>query len=1425
MRKLATLLCLTIFGNVLFAQDISVIAITQPVSGCALTTTENVTIRIFNYGPTLMAGSTFDVSYIINGGGPVVETVTLGANLNTNSTLNYTFTTQADLSVPGAYVFDASTALPGDVNPTNDAFTGYSVTNTAPSVGGTITGPSSVCVTSNSGNLTLSGHTGNVQQWEYSTDGGFTWITIGNTSTTQPYNNLTVPTRYRVAVQSGGCAVAYSSILVIAIDQPSVGGSITPANSTGCSGANSGTLTLGPHTGSVVRWEFSTDGGLTWTNIANTTSTQGYTNLTQTTIYRAFVMNGSCTGVYSANATVTIFPPTVGGTINPVLSTVCSGSNSGTLTLSGHTGNVTRWEFSLDGGMSWSVIANTTTTQAYTNLTASRLYRARIQSGPCAVVYSTTATINVVANSIGGSVTPASSSACSGSNSGTLTLSGHTGSVLMWQFSTDGGMSWTNVANTTTTQAYNNIVATTMYRAQVQSGGCAAAFSSAATVTVSPVSVGGTVSGGVSVCASGNSGTLTLAGQTGSVSYWQSSDDGGVTWTNIPNLTTSQGYTNLTDTTIYRVVVTSGVCPADTSVPDTVIVDPVTVGGAVLPAMDTVCSGSNTGTLTLSAQTGSVVRWEYSTDGGLTWINISNTSTSQGYTNINTATLYRALVQSGLCTAAYSATATVTVDQPSAGGTLYGSATVCSGSNSGTITLIGNNGAIQFWESSTDGGATWLNIANTTNNENYLGLTDTTMYRSIVINGVCPADTSTLVTILVDEVSLGGTVTVDDTVCSGSNSGALTLSGHRGTVDGWDYSTDGGLTWINISNYSTTQNYLNLTTTTMYRARVHNGVCSPVTSIEATITVDPPATGGTVLGSMSVCASGNSGSLTLGSYSGTIMTWESSTDGGMTWTTTGNTTATENYTNLVDTTWYRVIVSSGVCGNDTSNVGTITVDPPSVGGLLAPNDTVCSASNNGTIFLNGITGSIMGWEYSTDGMNWIGLTNTADSLNYANLLQTTFYRAIVQSGVCASTYSSMDTITVTPPSNAGTITGAIPVCEGSGSGTLTLGAFTGSVLGWESSTDGGSTWTPIANTTSSQPYTNLSDTTWYRAIVANGACAADTSTAVMVVTYPKPVAGFTVPDACLGASSAFTNTTTVAAGGIQFNNWDLGDNNNSIATNPIHEYAAADTFIVTLIATSNFGCSDTLQDTAIVHALPSSSITAGAAAPFCSGDSVQLTVTMDTLHTYLWNTGDTTNTIMADSTGNYVVTVTDTATGCVSMDSMMIDILPRPVASAGMNDTIGFGASVQLNGSGGDYYMWTPAVGLDSQTAEDPIATPPSTLTYTLQVTGINGCSDTDAVTITLEADFNLIISNLVTANGDGHNDNWIIKGIEYYPNNEVHIYNRNGMEVYSADGYHNEWNATWNGQRVPDGTYMYVIKFTDSDVVLKGAVTIVSEK
>jgi hypothetical protein len=199
------------------AQDLSVVQIVSPQSGCALGANENVVVNVRNFGPNLPAGASFAVSYTINAGSPVTENVVLAAPLLSNSMFGYGFTTAANLSTPGTYFFDASVSLAGDINPTNNARTGYSVTNTAPSVGGTVSGPPGP---TGSGSLLLAGYTGSIVQWQQSEDGGLRWRALANTTQLQSFTGLREHTQFRALVRNGACAPALSTPMTVLSADP-----------------------------------------------------------------------------------------------------------------------------------------------------------------------------------------------------------------------------------------------------------------------------------------------------------------------------------------------------------------------------------------------------------------------------------------------------------------------------------------------------------------------------------------------------------------------------------------------------------------------------------------------------------------------------------------------------------------------------------------------------------------------------------------------------------------------------------------------------------------------------------------------------------------------------------------------------------------------------------------------------------------------------------------------------------------------------------------------------------------------------------------------------------------------------------------------------------------------------------------------------
>ena len=88
---------------------------------------------------------------------------------------------------------------------------------------------------------------------------------------------------------------------------------------------------------------------------------------------------------------------------------------------------------------------------------------------------------------------------------------------------------------------------------------------------------------------------------------------------------------------------------------------------------------------------------------------------------------------------------------------------------------------------------------------------------------------------------------------------------------------------------------------------------------------------------------------------------------------------------------------------------------------------------------------------------------------------------------------------------------------------------------------------------------------------------------------------------------------------------------------------------------------------------------------------------------------------------------------------------------------------------------------------------------------------------------YNGVISNVLTPDGDGVNDAWYVENVLFYLDSDVKIYNEYGMEIYSAAPYKNDWKGTYNGNKLPDGTYYYVLKFKNSNLTLKGSINLIS--
>jgi gliding motility-associated-like protein len=125
------------------------------------------------------------------------------------------------------------------------------------------------------------------------------------------------------------------------------------------------------------------------------------------------------------------------------------------------------------------------------------------------------------------------------------------------------------------------------------------------------------------------------------------------------------------------------------------------------------------------------------------------------------------------------------------------------------------------------------------------------------------------------------------------------------------------------------------------------------------------------------------------------------------------------------------------------------------------------------------------------------------------------------------------------------------------------------------------------------------------------------------------------------------------------------------------------------------------------------------------------------------------------------------------------------------------------------------------------IDVPVGTTTATVVVTAQDGTTRT-TYTLTLSKPsppVTIVPTNILSPNGDGTNDGWVIKDIQLYPDNDVIIYNKAGREVYRKRGYDNSWKGTLNGAPLPQGTYYYVITLGQGASPIKGYITLLRSR
>ncbi|MES2593083.1 MAG: PKD domain-containing protein [Bacteroidota bacterium] len=262
-------------------------------------------------------------------------------------------------------------------------------------------------------------------------------------------------------------------------------------------------------------------------------------------------------------------------------------------------------------------------------------------------------------------------------------------------------------------------------------------------------------------------------------------------------------------------------------------------------------------------------------------------------------------------------------------------------------------------------------------------------------------------------------------------------------------------------------------------------------------------------------------------------------------------------------------------------------------------------------------------------------------------------------------------------------------------------------------------------------------------VVSNSGCTDSITQSITV--YPKPIAAFGYTQTCLGSSTQFTDSSAISPGSITSWSWNFGDGSPLVAAqSPSHMYTMPGTFSISLIVTSNNGCTDTLLKNIIIHPNPQAQFNT---ANTCDGIAVQIldssSITpIDAIQSWTWNFGDNTplytNQLISgghlySAAGSYSIKLLVVSNfGCSDSLTKIVTVHSNPV-SAFNNTSVCNGNITQFTDSsipvGGiiSSWAWNFGDGSAVNTAQNPSYsyTNSGIHNVTLIVSNSSGCTDT----------------------------------------------------------------------------------------------------
>ncbi|MGG7467093.1 choice-of-anchor L domain-containing protein [Chryseobacterium arthrosphaerae] len=308
-------------------------------------------------------------------------------------------------------------------------------------------------------------------------------------------------------------------------------------------------------------------------------------------------------------------------------------------------------------------------------------------------------------------------------------------------------------------------------------------------------------------------------------------------------------------------------------------------------------------------------------------------------------------------------------------------------------------------------------------------------------------------------------------------------------------------------------------------------------------------------------------------------------------------------------------------------------------------------------------------------------------------------------------------------------------------------------------------------------------------LVSNGAfCSRIATLTLRKEELPVAILNAAKLKICLGESVLLT-----AGGGVTY---EWGDTSATGATRTV---TPTKTTTYTVYAIGAQGCKSLQPARVTVEVVPAivSTLKGG---HICKGDKITLDAGTGPGYTYLWSTGDTTQTIVASTPGEYSVTISNGVCS-QTFKTKVIDAVIPEIVKVDFDDrgTIIITATNPSNGileySIDNGVTWK-ASNIFTNVPKNKVISIRVRVKYTSCVGFLEF--------------FTFVMKNVITPNGDNINDVIDFSGVIDYKDFSGQVFDRYGKEVFKAEKIRPYWDGYFQGKKLPTASYWYQVTYED---------------